>query len=79
MHDAGLHQGLWKHSSDRLGEALEPVDDRDQDVVDAAGLELVDHLEPELGPLALLDPQPENVLLAVRIEGERHVDGLVLD
>ena len=36
-------------------------------------------LEPELGAFGLLDPQPENVLLAVRIERQRHVDGLVLD
>src|SRR5436305_107494 len=56
VHDAGLHHGLWEYRGDRLGEALEPVDDGDQDVIDAAGLEFVDHLEPELGPFALLDP-----------------------
>ena len=33
----------------------------------------------ELGPLGLLDPEPEDLLLAVRVEGERDVDGLVLD
>jgi hypothetical protein len=68
-----------KDRRDRFGEALEPVDHRDQDVVDAARLEFVDHLEPELGPLGLLDPQPEDILLAVRLEGERHVDGFVFD
>jgi len=36
-------------------------------------------LDPGVGPLALLDPEPENLLLAVRVEGERDVDGLVLD
>src|SRR4051812_36962460 len=36
----------------------------------------VDDLEPELGAFGLLDPQPQNFLLAVGIECERHVDGL---
>jgi hypothetical protein len=79
VNDAGLHHGLRKHRRDRVGKALEPIDHRNDDVVDAARLELVDHLEPELGAFGLLDPQPQNVLLAVRIERERHVDGLVLD
>jgi hypothetical protein len=58
---------------------LEPVDDGDQDVVDAPGLELVHHLQPELGALGLLDPQPEHLLLAFAVEGERDIDGFVAD
>src|SRR5215471_6081134 len=77
--DAGLHHGLRIDRGDRLGKAFEPVDDGDEDVVDAARLELVDDLEPEFGPLGLLDPQPQNVLIAIRIERERYIDGLVLD
>ena len=34
---------------------------------------------PELDPFGLLDPQPQNFPLAVGIERERHLDGLVLD
>ncbi len=79
MDDAGLHHGLRKHRRNRFGKAFEPIDHGDQDVVDAAGFELVDHLEPELGALGLLDPKPEHVLLAVWIERQRHIDGLVLD
>src|SRR6266516_149415 len=79
VHDAGLHDALRKHRRDRLGKAFEPVDDRDEDVVDATSFELVDHLEPEFGAFGLLDPKPENVLFAVWIERKRHVDGLVLD
>ena len=48
---------------DRLGEALQAVDHGDQDVAAAAGLELVQHLEPELGAFGLLDPQPQHVLV----------------
>ncbi len=51
--NAGLHRRLWEAGRDRLGEALEPVDDRDQDVGDPAGLQFVHHLEPELGALGL--------------------------
>src|SRR6516162_703945 len=79
MHDAGLHYGLREHRRDRFREAFEPIDHRNENVVDAARLELVDDLEPELGAFGLLDPQPQNFLLAVGIECERHVDGLVLD
>jgi len=56
---------------------LEPVDDCDQDVVDAAGLELVHHLQPELGALGLLDPQPEHLLLAFAVKGEGDIDRFV--
>ena len=42
-------------------------------------LQLVHHLEPELGALALLDPKAEDVLVALGIERQRDVDGLVVD
>ena len=77
MDDAGLHCGQREHRADRLGKAFEPVDDRDQDVVDAAGFELVHHLQPELGALSLLDPQPQHLLLAFAVEGEGDIDCFV--
>src|SRR5664279_1757831 len=79
MHDAGLNHGLGKDGRDRLGESFETVDDGDQDVVDAAQLQLVHHLEPEFGAFGLLDPKPKNVFVARRIEPERDVDRLVFD
>jgi len=54
-----------EHRGDRLGKALEAIDDRDQDVVDATGFELIDHLEPEFGAFGLFDPEPKHALLAV--------------
>ncbi|MGY4311252.1 hypothetical protein ACVWW1_000555 [Bradyrhizobium sp. JR3.5] len=78
VHDAGLHNRLRENRHDGLWKALEAVDHGNQDVVDATQLELVDDLEPVLGPFGLLDPEPEHILLAVRIELQGHIDGLVL-
>jgi len=61
-----LHEPL--RGAVRLGKAFEAVDHGDENVVDAARLAFVDDLEPELGPLGLLDPEPEDLLLAVRSE-----------
>ena len=59
-------------------QAFEPVDNRDQDVIDAPGLELVLQFEQELGALSVLDPQPEHLLLARAVESERDIDGPVM-
>src|SRR3954447_25582175 len=56
MHDAGLHYGAWKDGGDRLRKALQPVNDSDENVLDAAVLEFVDHTQPELGAFRGLDP-----------------------
>ena len=42
----------------------------DRDVVNAAGLELVHDAQPELGALALLDPQAQDVLVPLAIESQ---------
>ncbi len=77
VHDAGLDDRLGEDGVDRLGEALQAVDDGDQDVGDAAVLQFVHDAEPELGALGLLDPDAENLVRAVRQDAERDVDGLV--
>lgn len=59
------------------GKALQPVDHGDEDVLDAAVAEIVHHLEPELRALGLLDPQAENLLLALRGERQNDVHCLV--
>ncbi len=43
------------------GFALQAVDDGDQDVLDAAVLQLVHHPQPELGALVLLQPQAKDL------------------
>ena len=78
VNDAGLHGGLGEDRLDRLGEALEPVHAADQDVLDAALLELGEHLHPELGALGVLEPHPEHVTLALDGDPQRQVAGLAL-
>ena len=40
MNHAGLDHGLREHGPDRVGETLQPVDDGEQDVLDAAVAQL---------------------------------------
>ena len=54
-------------------EALEPVDTRDQDVMHAAGLQVVEDLHPELRALGLLEPHAQHVTITVK----RHAQGEV--
>lgn len=77
VHDARLHGGARVSRANRFGQPLQPVNDRDQDVLATAGLEFVEHLEPELRALGLLDPQPEHVALAVRLDAQGQVHSLV--
>ena len=79
MNDAGLNQRLRKHRCDRLRKALQAIDDRDENVVDASHLQLVHDLEPELRAFGLFDPQTQDFLLAIGIESERDIDRLVFD
>jgi len=79
VHNARLHCGQRKDRADRLRKSLEPVDDGNQDVGDAASFEFVHHLEPKLGALGLLDPQPEHLFFALDVKGERDIDGFVAD
>lgn len=78
MRDACLNQGLGEHRRDRLGKTLETVDDRDQDIVDASGLELVDDLEPELCALGLLDPKTQDLFLAISVVSEGDIDRIAM-
>jgi len=61
----------------RLSQPLQAVDHGDQNVVAAACAQLVEHLEPELGSLGLLDPNPQNLARAVGQHPQSEVDGLV--
>ena len=79
MNNAGLHLRLREHRRDRLREALQPVGHGDQHVLDAAVLQFGHHPQPELGALGLLDPQPEDLLGAVRPHAERDMHRLVPD
>jgi hypothetical protein len=79
VNDARLHHGLGEDRLDRLREPLQPVDAADQDVPDAALLELGEDLHPELRALGFLKPQAEHVALALDGDPEREVAGAALD
>ena len=73
------------------GKPFSPQVDRDQDILDAAGLELVHDSQPELGPVVgdssppdcclipptLLDPQAQDLARPIGKDAERDVDRLV--
>lgn len=79
VHDAGLNLGAREDGRDRLREALQAINHRDQDVVDAAVFKLRHDLEPELRPFGLFDPDTEDVLRPVGQDGKRQIDRFVLD
>ena len=68
--DTGLNQGLGEGGVDRLGEALETIDDGEQDVLHVPVLDLIHDAQPELGAFGLLDPQTEDLLGAIGQNGE---------
>ena len=78
VNHARLHGGLGEDRLDRLREALQAVHAADQDVPDAALLELGQHLHPELGALGFLKPHPEHVAVAVDGDPQREVAGAAL-
>ena len=79
MHQAGLDGRVREGRLDRLREAGEPVDADEQDVGDAAGLQIGENVQPELRALRLLEPQAEHVTLAVEVDAQRDVARLVSD
>jgi hypothetical protein len=79
VHDAGLHSGLRVDRTDRVGQPLQAVDHGDQDVLTAARPEFIEHLEPELRPFGLLDPQAQHVALAIGLNAQGQIDCLVAD
>ncbi len=77
VYDAGLHGGLREHAADRLGQPLQAIYHRDQNVGHAARAQLVEHLQPELGPFGLFNPQSKNLPRPVRAHTQRQVYRLV--
>lgn len=55
--DASLNPRLGKGRVDSLREALQPVHDGDEDVLDATVAQVAENLDPELRALIGLEPQ----------------------
>jgi len=77
VHQARLHPGLGVDGLDRLGEAGQPVDAAHEYVLDAAGLQIGQDLQPELGALCLLKPHAEHVAVALEVHPDRQITGEV--
>jgi len=79
MHDARLDSRVGKGRVDGVREALEAINDGDQDVFDAPVAQIVHHREPELGPLIIGDPQPQNLAFTFRSDAQSDVNRLVFN
>src|SRR3546814_19020341 len=79
MHYTSLNNGLGEHGVDGVREALQAIADRDQDIGDAAVLELVHDAHPELCAFALLVPDPEDFLGPAGQYAECDIYGFVAD
>jgi hypothetical protein len=70
----GLDHRQGPDGGDCPGRALEPVTDRDADVLDAAVLDFGQHREPELGAVAAVaDPGPQDAAFTVEGDADRDV------
>ncbi len=83
MNDAGLHQCLGPDVADADRQALQPVADEHEDVLDAPVLDLGQDLLPEFcsfsGLGVLPGPQAQDVPITVGRDADRDVDGPVDD
>ena len=79
MHDAVMNLRLGKHSVDGVGKPGEAVHQGDEDILNAAALELRHHPQPEASPFGLLDPEAQDLFVAAPIDAEGHIHRLVLD
>ena len=75
--DAGLDRRARPDARDGGGQAGQAVADHEQDVLDAAGLELAHDAGPELRALGRLDPDAQDLLAAVCVDTDGQVRGLV--
>ena len=79
MHDAQLHVGLRIGRVNRLGKAGQAVDAGHEDVSQSAVLQIRQAGQPELGSLALAQPQPQQLLVPCEIHAQSHVNRVLRD
>jgi hypothetical protein len=80
VNDARLHNRSGPDRLDRIGQALQPVTDQHQHIVQSAVLQVSEHLQPVLRALAAVArPNTQDVPGALDGDGHDHVDGPVGD
>ena len=62
-----------------IGESLQTIDAGDQDILDAAVLQLGQHAEPELRAFGLGEPQAQKLFVTFQIDAQSEINGLVDD
>ena len=72
-------QACGKTASIASGKPGEAVDAGDQDVVDAAAAQVVEHRQPELRALGVLPPDPERFAVAVAGDPDGEITGARAD
>lgn len=78
--DALLHHGLFPGGVDRLRQPLEAVADCDEHILDAAVLQLAEHLQPEPRPFrAVACPDTEDVAFPGRRDAHHDIERRVAD
>ena len=75
--EKSLNDGLRKNRIDGFRKALQAIDHGDENVLGAAGLQLVDDAQPEFGAFGLLDADAEDLLGAIRKNAECDVNRFV--
>jgi len=79
VHNAGLHRGVGEGRVDGVREALEAVNNGDEDVLHTPVAQVVHDRQPEFCPFVGRDPQAQYLTFAFRSDAKGHVDRLVLD
>ena len=74
MDDALLHERVFPGRGDRLGQSLQPVTHGDQHILDAAVLQLGEHLQPEPGALTAVAAGPDTEDVAFSGDSDAHDD-----
>ena len=74
-----LHCGVGEGRVDGVREALEAVNNGDEDVLYTPGLQVIHDRQPEFCPLVRRDPQAQNLAFPLQSDAQSHVHGLVLD
>lgn len=73
--DAKLDFGLRKDGLNRFRKALQAIHARNQDIFDAAILEIVKHGQPELCAFGFSGPEAQHFFLADHVYADHQVDG----
>lgn len=79
VHHTYLGLGIRENVLYGIGETVQVVGGRDQDVLGAAGLDIGEHGHPESGGFVLAEPQAQHLLLSVPAQANGDIDRFVDD